>query len=383
LRIALFTNNYLPFCGGVTISVETLRRGLAARGHEPWVFAPRFAGDAGEVTRIVRYPSIPAATYPQFPLAVPYAPRISALVRRLHFDVFHAHHPFLLGPAAGRFARAGGRPLVFTYHTRYEKYAHYVPLRRALVEAAAVRMSTRFAARAHAVIAPSAVVRDELQARGVRTPIAVVPTGLDLDVFRPGARARARLQLGWHPTDPVVLSVGRLDREKSVERVLLAFERIASTLPRARLHVVGQGTEGERLRRLAAGLTAGARIAFHGARAHHALPVFYQAADVFLFASETETQGLVLAEAAACGLPAVAVTGPGCDEVVRDGDTGLLTKSDPGDLADAATVLLVDTERRTGMGRRARAVAEQEFDVRLQIDRTLDLYAEAAHRPRA
>lgn len=383
MRIALFTNNYLPFCGGVTISVETLRRGLESRGHETWVFAPRFAGDDADGARIVRYPSIPAATYPQFPLAVPYAPRISRAVRRLDFDVFHAHHPFLLGPAAGRFARAGGRPLVFTYHTRYEKYAHYVPLRRALVEAAAVWMSTRFAARADAVIAPSAVVRGELRARGVRTPIAVVPTGLDLDVFRPGERARARRHLGWHPTDPVVLYVGRLDREKSVERVLLAFERIASTLPRARLQVVGQGTEGERLRREAAGLAAAARIAFQGARAHDALPVFYQAADVFLFASETETQGLVLAEAAACGLPAVAVTAPGCDEVVRDGDTGLLTKSDPGDLADAATVLLVDTERRAAMGRRARAVAEEEFDVRLQIDRTLDVYAAAAHRPGA
>jgi 1,2-diacylglycerol 3-alpha-glucosyltransferase len=379
VRIALFTNNYLPFCGGVTVSVETLRRGLDARGHEAWVFAPRFAGHQPDGGRIVRYPSIPAATYPQFPLAVPYAPHVRRLVRGLGFDVFHAHHPFLLGPAARRFAHAEGRPLVFTYHTRYEKYAHYVPLRRALVEAAAVRMSARFAARARAVIAPSRVVRDELQARGVRAPIAVVPTGLDLDIFRPRERAQARRALGWHPTDPVVLYVGRLDREKSVERVLLAFERIACTLPRARLQVVGQGTEGQALRRLAARLPAASRIAFVGARPHATLPAFYQAADVFLFASETETQGLVLAEAAACGLPAVAVTAPGCDEVVRDGDTGLLTKSDPADLADAATVLLVDAERRAVMGRRARTVAEQEFDVRLQIARTLDVYAAAAH----
>ncbi|MEX2145668.1 MAG: glycosyltransferase [Candidatus Rokuibacteriota bacterium] len=379
MRIALFTNTYVPFCGGVTISVETLRRGLEGRGHETWVFAPRFAGAEADGPRVVRYPSIPAVTYPQFPLAVPFAPRISAGVRRLDFDVFHAHHPFLLGPAARRFARARRRPLVFTYHTRYEKYAHYVPLRRGLVEAAAVWMSTRFAARADAVIAPSAVVRDALHARGVRTPITVVPTGLDLDVFRPGERARARHRLGWHPIDPVVLYVGRLDREKSVERVLLAFARIAATLPRARLQVVGQGTEGERLRAQASALAVAARITFPGARAHEALPLVYQAADVFLFASETETQGLVLAEAAACGLPAVAVRAPGCDEVVRDGVTGVLTKREAGDLADAAIGLLVDTPRRAAMGRRARAVAEQEFGVRRQIDRTLEVYA-AAHR---
>src|ERR671934_2011788 len=135
MRVALFTNNYLPFCGGVTISVETLRRGLAARGHEPWVFAPRFAGAVDSDARIVRYPSLPAATYPDFAVAIPFSPRIARQARALAFDVFHAHHPFLLGPAARRLARRGRRPLVFTYHTRYDKYAHYVPLSRGLVAA--------------------------------------------------------------------------------------------------------------------------------------------------------------------------------------------------------------------------------------------------------
>ena len=192
MRIALFTNNYLPFCGGVTVSVETLRRGLEARGHEPWVLAPRFPGAADALPRTLRYPSIPAATYPEFSLAIPFSPRLARRVRALDFDIFHAHHPFLLGPTARRLARRQARPLVFTYHTRYDKYAHYVPLRRDLVEAAARLLSTRFAARADAIIAPSAVLRDELRARGVRAPIAVVPTGVDLLRFSPGERAAAR-----------------------------------------------------------------------------------------------------------------------------------------------------------------------------------------------
>ncbi len=116
---------------------------------------------------------------------------------------------------------------MFTYHTRYEKYAHYVPLTRALVEAAAVRLSTRFAARADAVIAPSSVVRDELVRRGVRAPVAVVPTGVDLSHFRPANRGPVDVGLGLPEREPVLLYVGRLDREKSVERVLLAFDRIA------------------------------------------------------------------------------------------------------------------------------------------------------------
>src|SRR5207247_1210640 len=193
----------------------------------------------------------PATTYPDFPLAIPFARRLAARVRDLDVDVFHAHHPFLLGPAAARLARRLGRPLVFTYHTRYEKYAHYVPFSRAVVERAAVELSARFARRADAVIAPSARVRDELVRRGVGAPP---------------------------------------------------------------------------LRALAARLPSASRVRFLGARPHDALRVCYQAADLFLFASETETQGLVLAEAAACGLAAVAVAAPGCDEVVRDGATGVLAK---------------------------------------------------------
>ena len=382
MRIALFTNNYLPFCGGVTISVETLRRGLEASGHEAWVFGPRLTGAEDASVKVVRYPSIPVATYPEFALAVPYSRRIERLVSALAFDVIHAHHPFLLGPAARRLARRTRRPLIFTYHTRYEKYAHYVPLPLRLVQAAALRISAGFAAKADAVLAPSAVIRDELHARGVRAPIAVVPTGVDLERFRPGDREAARRSLGVGQGEPLVLYVGRLDREKSVDRVLGAFERVASTIPAARLVLVGQGTEAERLRRTAASLPVAERIRFLGLRPHDSLAECYQAADVFLFASETETQGLVLAEAAACGLPAVAVDAPGCDEVVRDGDTGILTKGDPAALAEAVIGLLLDPERRRAMARRAREVAEHLFDVKLQIDRTMAVYADAVARLR-
>jgi glycosyltransferase involved in cell wall biosynthesis len=380
VRVALFTNNYLPFCGGVTISVETLRQGLEAAGHDVWVFAPRFPAAPPDGDRIVRYPSVPAATYPEFALAIPYSPRIAALVHGLDLHLIHAHHPFLLGPVARRLARRLGVPLVFTYHTRYEKYAHYVPLSRRMVEAAAVHLSTRFANQCDTLIAPSGLIRNELRARGVRTPIAVVPTGVDVDQFRPGDRARARYTLGLPGAGLLLLYVGRLDREKSVDRVLLAFDRVAGTVPGVRLALVGQGTEATRLRGLARSLGAAPRIMFLGARPHATLAACYRAADAFIFASETETQGLVLAEAAACGIPAVAVSAPGCDEVVRDGETGLLTKGDPTTLAEAVISLLLDEGRRVRMGRAARVVAEREFDVRLQIERTLAVYRETQAR---
>ncbi len=380
MRVALFTNNYVPFCGGVTISVETLRRGLEASRHEAWVFAPRFPGAPPDGDRVIRYPSVPAATYPEFALAIPYSPRIAARARRLGIDVVHAHHPFLLGPVARRRSRRLGVPAVFTYHTRYEKYAHYVPLSRSLVETAAVRLSTRFANRCDAVLAPSALIRDELQARGVRAPITVVPTGVDLERFQPGDRTAARRALGLAGDGLLILYVGRLDREKSVDRILLAFDRVAGTVPAVRLALVGQGTEIGRLKALAESTAAAPHITFLGVRPHDDLAAYYRAADVFIFASETETQGLVLAEAAACGTPAVAVSAPGSDEVVRDGETGLLTKSDTTALAEAVISLLLDDSRRAVMGRAGRALAERQFDVSLQIERTLAVYREARAR---
>src|SRR6266545_2919465 len=238
MRVALFTNNYLPFRGGVTTAVETMRRGLEELCHRVWVFAPASRPPVTDPPWVFRYPSIPAPTYPGFALALPFSRRLYGMARALEPDIVHAQHPFLLGPAARRFARGYGRPLVFTYHTRYEKYAHYVPLPERLVAALAVRLSCRFAASADLVVAPSASIAAMLAGRGVRTPVAVVPTGVDLDRFRPGDRVAARRRLGLPERDRLCLYVGRLDREKSVDRIIDAFGSIADAVPGARLSLV-------------------------------------------------------------------------------------------------------------------------------------------------
>jgi 1,2-diacylglycerol 3-alpha-glucosyltransferase len=368
MRVALFTNNYLPFRGGVTSAVETLRRGLRELHHRVWVFAPAARPAVADPPWVFRYPSIPAPTYPGFALALPFSRRLYRMARTLAPDIVHAQHPFLLGPAARRFARRHGRPLVFTYHTRYEKYAHYVPLPERLVAALAVRLSCRFAASTDLVVAPSERIAVTLRERGVTTPVAVVPTGVPLELFRPGNRREARRKLGLPADDMVCLYVGRIDREKSVDRIIEAFGSVADAVSGARLFLVGQGTHEPTARRLAEASPARDRICFHGSMARTALPAFYQAADLFLFASETETQGLVLAEAHACGLAAVAVRASGVDEVVRDGETGLLTKASSRELADAAIGLLLDPERRETMGRAARGLAERDFSAARQVE---------------
>ncbi len=368
MRIGLFTNNYLPFRGGVTTAVETLRHGLEAQGHQAWVFAPAWRGPHDDPAFVFRYPSVPAPTYPGFAVPLPFSRRWSRAARELDLDIFHAQHPFLLGVTARRLARAQGRPLVFTYHTRYEKYAHYVPLPEPLVASLAVRLASRFAASADLVIAPSARIAEALAALGVKARIDVVPTGVPLDLFCPGDRGQARRRLGLAEDAPLCLYVGRLDREKSVERVIGAFGSIALAVSGARLLLVGQGSHEAALRRLAGSSPARSAIHFAGSVAREELPPYYQAADLFLFASETETQGLVLAEAHACGLPAVAIRASGVDEVVRDGETGLLTKADVEELADAAIGLLLDAPRRSAMALAARALAASDFSAARQVD---------------
>lgn len=375
MRVGLYTNNYLPFRGGVTTAVETLRLGLEALGHQAWVFAPAASIPVADPPFVFRYPAIPAPTYPGFRLPLPFSPRLARLAGALELDVYHAQHPFLLGVTARRLARRRNRPLVFTYHTRYEKYAHYVPLPERFVAALAIRMSCRFASSADLVVAPSERIAGTLRERGVRAPLVVVPTGVDLDLFTPGDRAEARRQLRLPADSPLCLYVGRLDREKSVDLILEAFATIAAAVSGARLEVVGQGTHEAVLRRLAASSAAGDRIHFSGGLPREALPAFYRAADLFLFSSQTETQGLVLAEAHACALPAVAVRASGVDEVVVDGQSGVLTKADPRELADAAIALLLDPERRAVMARAARPAAEASFSAARQVQSMVAHYA--------
>ena len=344
--------------GGVTRAVETLRGGLERLGHTVTVVAPRMAGAPPDAT-VVRVPAVPAPTYPDFSLPLPVGPWLARHVQDLSLDVFHAQHPFLLGATARRLARALDRPLVFTYHTLYDQYAHYVPLPRGLVARRAVRWSTKFANRADLVIAPSDALAERIVGQGVRRPVEVVPTGVDLDRFRPGHRGRARTALGFPPDGPLLLYVGRLDQEKNLDLLLEAFAAASRRVSAARLALVGRGTRRDSLRSRAVQLGIVDRVLFVGGVAPDDVVTFYQAADLFLFASTTETQGLAVLEAMAVGRPVVAVRASGVEEAVLDGVTGLLTVEDPSDLAAAAVEVLEDRGLAAKLARGGREAVQR------------------------
>jgi glycosyltransferase involved in cell wall biosynthesis len=379
LRIGLFTNNYFPMLGGVPTAVETIRRDLEALGHEVVIVAPRMAGADDGGRWLIRVPAVPAPTYPDFALPLPLGPGVTRRLRALDLDVFHAHHPFLLGASARRLARASGRPFVFTYHTLYDRYAHYVPLLpRQMVARGAIRWSAGFADTADLVLAPSDFVARRLRAQGVRRPIEVLPTGIDLDRFRPGDRADARRTLRLAADDRVLLYVGRLDREKNLEFLLEAIARVR--VPRVRLLLVGRGTQAAALRRAAEARGVADRVDLRGGSPPDGLPAYYRAADAFVFASTTETQGLAVLEAMACGLPVVAVRATGIEEVVAEGVSGLLVPEAPAVFGDAVGQILIDRDLAAKLAIGARDAA-LPFESTALVRRLVALYRWARGEP--
>ncbi len=358
MRIGLFTNNYRPLANGLAASVETFAQAFRRAGHAVTVVAPRYGHAPEAEPDVLRVPGWRAPNHHAYVLPLSGWPGVAQAVAALDLDVFHAQHPFLLGAAAGRWARRLGRPLVFTYHTRYDRYAHYVPGPSGLVARLAVRRALAFANRAELVIAPAAAVARELRARGLRTPVEVIPTGVALPPLLGEAdRRESRRVLGLDPECPLCLSVGRLAREKNQAFLLSAFALILEDLPAARLALVGEGDDRRRLERMAVDLGMGEKVCFVGSVPHQRVGAYYQAADLFLFPSTSETQGLVVLEALAAGLPVVAVASEAAAELLQDGERGTIAAEDPAAFASQAVTLWKQPERRRALSRAGRRVA--------------------------
>jgi glycosyltransferase involved in cell wall biosynthesis len=358
MRIGLFTNNYRPLVNGLTTSVETFALAFRRAGHEVTVVAPRYPRVPGREEGVLRVPGIRALTHHAYVLPMAWWPGVASAVADLQLDVFHAQHPLLLGAAAARWARRSKRPLVFTYHTHYDRYAHYVPGPSRLVARLAIRQATAFADRADLVVAPGPAVVRALRAQGVQTRIAIVPTGVPLPTSSAAPRRMScRQGLGLDEGNPLCLAVGRLAKEKNQGFLLSAFAHILPDLPNARLVLVGEGDDRQRLQRLAHSLGIRGRVQFAGAVPHEAVGDYYQAADLFLFPSTSETQGIVVLEALAAGLPVVAVTSDAAADLLGDGQGGVLTPEDPVAFADSALALWGQPERRQGMAEAGRRIA--------------------------
>lgn len=382
-RIAMCSDSYLPRISGVVHSLHAVAGALRAQGHRVVIAAPHYPGYVDADPDVVRFPSLRPPHQPDFPLALPYAPTAWRRLASEPFDIVHAHSPFLMGAAASRLAGRMQAPLIFTHHTLYDEYIHYAPFVSARVSAPAVRRYvTRYANRCAAVVVPSEWMVRRLRDQRVTARIAVVPTGvLDPDLLAALDPSGVRAAYGVPPHRSLLVTASRLAREKSVELVLRAFARIAAGREAALL-VVGGGPEEAALRVLAAELGVADHTVFTGLLPQRRALECVAAADVFLYASQTETQGLVVIEAMAAGVPVVAVAAGGVAEAVRDGETGELVPPDAPAIAARALALLDDPGRRHRLGR-AGAAAARAYTLAAVTRQLVDLYASVVPDQRA
>jgi 1,2-diacylglycerol 3-alpha-glucosyltransferase len=382
VRIGFFTCNAPPLLNGLAISIRQSTRHLRRLGHRVFIFAPRYPGHRQEEPDVFRFPSLRVPTHHRYALPLPAAaPALPAVIAGLGLEIVHAHHPFLVGPYAHRLARRLGLPFVFTYHTLYEHYGHYVPVLSRLAARVAEARSYAFAGRADLVVAPTVGVRRRLLDHGVTVPVEVVPTGVELPPPPEEPRPVLRRRLGLAGAGPLLLYVGRLAKEKNLELLLRAVGSTVEVAPGVVLVLVGEGDMDRPLRRLAEAIGVAHRVRFIGPVPHEQVGRWYRAADLFVFPSVSETQGLVVLEAMAHGLPVLACRSIGTSDFIEDGVSGALAEPSEAGFTARLLALLRDEDAMAGYARQGIAVASR-YSAAASAERLIALYERLTTRSR-
>ncbi|MFN2342576.1 MAG: glycosyltransferase [Desulfonatronovibrio sp.] len=331
MNICMFTNTYLPHMGGVAKSVAAFAEDLLLRGHQVLIISPTFSHEQkpSDEEHVLRVPAIQNFNGSDFSVSIPLPFIINKKINSFRPDIIHSHHPYLLGDAALRTAYRRDLPLVFTHHTLYEKYTHYVPLDSQTMKRMAVMLATSYANHCTRVVAPSQSIAELITSRGVNTSVRVIPTGVDLDFFHSGKGADFRSHHQIPEDVPVIGHLGRLAPEKNLEYLTRAVVQALKTIPeKARFLVVGSGPSQEHIQQIFQENGLSDRLILAGKQSGQELANAYRAMNIFVFASKSETQGMVLTEAMAAGVPVIALDASGVREVVRDDYNGRLLNQD-------------------------------------------------------
>ena len=358
LKVVMFTNNYLPFIGGVPISIERLRYGLSQLKDKILVVAPQYKKQSADEKSVIRMPSLFSfGDKSEFRFANIFSGYVRKRVKQFKPDIIHSHHPFWIGSVGVYMARRLKIPVVYTYHTRLEHYAHFVFLPGSLFRNIIAHfLVRRFANKCDSVIVPTQSTEEYLRMIGVKSSIYVQPTGIEFDRFQQRDEAliqelKAQQSIN---KETVFVSVARLSNEKNIDFMLEALALLKQqTDKKFRLLMIGDGHQRQRLQEKTKQLQLEQSVTFVGAVPPHEMPNWYQLGDAFLFASQSETQGMVILEAMAAGLPVVAVRSSGIDDVVVDGVNGYKTPCRQELWLEKVKCLLEDDEKRRQLGAKA------------------------------
>lgn len=363
MRILMISDVYFPRINGVSTSIQTFALELQRLGHEVTLIAPDYGAAVPEPFEVIR---IPARKVPMDPedrlMNYRTIKRMVPALRQRGFDLIHIQTPFVAHYAGLRLARRLGIKAIETYHTFFEEYLDkYIPaLPSALLHFIARRLSCRQCNAVDVLVSPSDAMLQVLQDYGVTTPAYVIPTGIRMEQFNQGNGERFRQRLAIPKGQPLLLFVGRVALEKNIRFLIEVMARLVPQVPEAMLLITGEGPARETLQILVQNLGLSDHIRFLGyLNRQGELEDCYSAADIFVFASSTETQGLVLLESMALGTPVVSTAVMGTAEVLKDGEGCLVARQDLADFTGKVVSLLRDENERNRLAASAKVYAGQ------------------------
>ena len=367
MRVAFFSDAYRPRVSGLVSSLDEFSQGLRERGHEVLIVCPSYPPERMrgivDPPHVLRVPSGTAIVSKEDRLAQPWKLKgaIKA-IRAFDPEIVHVQTEFSIGSLGRLYCRNHGLPIVSTCHTHYESYmASYVPFLPGEIGRTAARVWLRsIYSRDDFVAVPSLKIADLLRSYGVDKDFAVLPTGVDERVFKPEPEAARALRAELarkHPrlaSGPLAVYAGRVGHEKNIRILVDAMRIVSREIPEASLLVVGEGPARAELRNEAHRRGIGDKVFATGYVDRSILPAYYSMADIFVFPSVTETQGLVTIEAMLCGTPVVGVAEMGTGDIMEDDKGGLLASNDAASFADKMIRLLKDPELRARKSAEAR-----------------------------
>ncbi|HAM63346.1 MAG TPA: hypothetical protein DCP62_06815 [Erysipelotrichaceae bacterium] len=333
MRIGIFSDTYAPDVNGVVTSVMLLQKTLEDHGHEVFVITnhPKLI-DIHYQNHVLRLPGIKLKSLYGYVMTSPIQLRAYRMIRKMKLDLIHVHSDFGVGMFSRFISFRLNLPIVFTYHTEIENYTHYInPLELRSVEKfsrfAVAKLSKQLGDHSTAVIAPSKKTKDMLLRYGVKKDIFIVPTGVDLERFSSASldinrMTKIRLAYGILPEECLFIYVGRIAKEKSIDLVIDGFHHVDFESFKCKLLIVGDGPQLNELRQQVLDLNLEKQVKFAGKKSADDVPYYYNAAQAFICASRTETQGLTYLEAMASGLPILARPDKVLEGLVHEGTTG-------------------------------------------------------------
>lgn len=319
MNIGIFTDTYFPQVSGVATSIKTLKDDLERKGNSVYIFTttdPHVPDDAVE-PNVFRFTSVPFVSFTDRRVAVRGMFHAYHVAKELNLDIVHTQTEFSMGYIGKFVARQLKVPTVHTYHTMYESYLHYIMNGHLLRPYHVKQFMRAYLYHVTAVITPSDRAEESLQRYGVKQPITVIPTGVDLTQFKAAKNPKLREQLGLADV-PVLLSLSRVAYEKRIDKVIDAMPAIVEACPEVVLLVVGDGPAREDLEKQTRELQIQDHVRFIGEVDHSEVPDYYRAADIFVSASDSESQGLTYIEALAAGRKVVAFAGEYTNSLLDD-----------------------------------------------------------------